>query len=76
MYHNTTHTRTACLPSRVNCCCHGNNNNNTVPFALRKIFRIISLLVWPLLPAHCRCGGLLLHMMTLSDTHDWWDSSG
>jgi len=26
-------------------------------------------LVWPLLPSHCRCRQLLLHLITLSDTH-------
>jgi hypothetical protein len=28
-----------------------------------------SFLVWPLLPDHCRCTGLLLHVITISDTH-------
>jgi hypothetical protein len=29
----------------------------------------LSFLVWPLLPTHCRCRGLLLHLITLHDTH-------
>ena len=29
----------------------------------------LSFLVWPLLPAHCRCRGLLLHQITLTHTH-------
>jgi hypothetical protein len=46
------------------------------PFALRQIFRILSVLIWPLLPIHCSCGGLLFHLITHSDTHAWWDSFG
>jgi len=26
-------------------------------------------LAWPLLPTHCKCTGLLLHLITLNDTH-------
>jgi hypothetical protein len=29
----------------------------------------LSFWVWPLLPTHCRCRGLLLHLITLNDTH-------
>ena len=29
----------------------------------------LSLLLWPLLPTHCRCRGLLLHLITLNDTY-------
>jgi hypothetical protein len=32
-------------------------------------FDFLSFLVWPLLPTHCRCRGLLLHLITLNDTH-------
>ena len=28
------------------------------------------------LPTHCRCRELLLHLITLNDTHTRWDSSG
>ena len=28
-----------------------------------------SFLLWRLLPTHCRCKGLLLHLITLTDTH-------
>jgi len=31
--------------------------------------RTIHFLVWPVLPAYCNCRGLLLHLMTLNDTH-------
>ena len=31
---------------------------------------VLSFLVWPLLPTHCRCRGLLLHLITLNDTLD------
>ena len=33
------------------------------------LFWFLSFLVWPLLPAHCRCRGLLLHFITLNDPH-------
>jgi hypothetical protein len=42
----------------------------------------LPVLVWPLVPTHCRCRGLLLHLITLNDTHTHththirWDSSG
>jgi hypothetical protein len=29
----------------------------------------LSFLVWPLLHTHCTCRGLLLHLITLNDTH-------
>jgi hypothetical protein len=29
----------------------------------------LSFLVWPLLSTHCRCRGLLLHLVKLNDTH-------
>ena len=36
----------------------------------------LSFLVWPLLPTHCRCRRLLLHLITFNDTHTPLDSSG
>jgi hypothetical protein len=36
----------------------------------------LSLLVRPLLTTHCRCRGLLLHLITLSDTHTHIHSVG
>jgi hypothetical protein len=29
----------------------------------------LSFLVWPLLPTHCRCRGLLFHLITLNDIY-------
>jgi hypothetical protein len=29
----------------------------------------LSFLVWPPVPTHCRCRGLLLHLITVIDTH-------
>jgi hypothetical protein len=37
---------------------------------------LLSFLGLPLLPTHCRCIGLLLDLMTLSDTHTRHDCSG
>jgi hypothetical protein len=33
------------------------------------LFFFLSFLVWPLIPNHCRSRGLLLHTLTLNDTH-------
>jgi hypothetical protein len=44
---------------------------NHKTFFLSFYFRL-SFLVWPLLPTHCKCRGLLLDMITLNDTHSVW----
>jgi hypothetical protein len=36
---------------------------------LRYTYIACLVLVWPLLPTRCRCRGLLLHLITLNDTH-------
>jgi hypothetical protein len=33
------------------------------------ISTFLSFLVWPLIPTHCWCRGLLLHPITVGDTH-------
>jgi hypothetical protein len=38
--------------------------HNRIPF-----YTTFSFLVWPLLPTHCRCRGLVLHLIKLTDTH-------
>jgi len=30
---------------------------------------LLSFSVWPIVPSHCRYRGLLLHLVTLNDTH-------
>ena len=38
----------------------------------------VLILVWPLIPTHCRCSGGIFHMITHTHTHthSWQNSSG
>jgi hypothetical protein len=40
------------------------------------LFDFLSFLVWPLLPTHCRCRGLLLRLIPLNHTHTYTHTVG